>query len=184
MEGLLMPFPIIAAVSALAQFVPAITRWVSGDNPGPVAEGIASVARTVTGQTTIEGAIAAIQAEPDKQRAFQLAIEDRATDLEKAYLQDRQSARARDTQIQVATGRNRRGDMLAAFAIGGFFVTLGILVFGPEIETGKRDMLLVMLGALIGLVKDVYGFEFGSSKDSARSSQAWSDYVKSGNGKG
>jgi hypothetical protein len=57
-------------------------------------------------------------------------------------------------------------------------------VFGPDIETGKRDMLLVMLGALIGLVKDVYGFEFGSSKDSARSSQAWSDYVKSGNGKG
>lgn len=177
-----MAFPIIAAISALAQFVPAITRWLSGDNPGPVAEGIATVARTVTGQTTIEGAIAAIQSEPDKQRAFQLAIADRADDLEKAYLLDRQSARARDVEIVRVMGRNRRADNLAYGAI--FMLSLCIIgSFFVNVPAQTRDILLMLVGALIVIVKDVYGFEFGTSKNAERNAQSLSDYLKNGNGK-
>lgn len=177
-----MVFPLIPAVMALTQFVPAISRWVSGDNAGPIAETISQVAQTVTGSTSIQDAIQRIQSEPDKQRAFQLAMQENADDLEKAYLLDRQSARSRDTAIQVATGRNRRGDLLAGIAIIGFIALMGLLFLGPEISSGERDLVMIMTGALIGIVKDVYGFEFGSSKDSARGMQTLSDYIKK-NGK-
>jgi hypothetical protein len=177
-----MAFPLIPAIMALAQYVPAITRWVSGENAGPIADTISAVAQTVTGATSVQDAIQRIQSEPDKQRAFQLAMQERGDDLEKAYLTDRQSARERDAQIQVATGRNRRGDLLAAVAIAGFIGLMILLFLGPEISSGERDLVMIMTGALIGIVKDVYGFEFGSSKDSARGMQTLSDYIKK-NGK-
>jgi hypothetical protein len=177
-----MAFPLIPVIMALAQFVPAITRWVSGENAGPIAETIAGVAQTVTGSTSIQDAIQRIMTEPDKQRAFQLAMQEKGDELEKAYLLDRQSARERDARIQVATGRNRRGDILAGIAITGFIALMALLFLGPEISSGERDLVMIMTGALISIVKDVYGFEFGSSKDAARGAQAMADYIKS-NGK-
>jgi hypothetical protein len=105
-------------------------------------------------------------------------MQERGDELEKAYLLDRQSARSRDQAIQVATGRNRRGDILASIAIIGFFSILIFFFFGPEISSGERDIVLVMIGALIGIVTDIYGFEFGSSKDAARGTQALADYLK------
>lgn len=173
-----MPFPLIPAALALAQYVPAITRWLSGDSPGPIAETIASIATTVTGQTTVQGAVNAIASEPDKRRAFELAIQERADELERAYLADRQSARDRDTKIQLARGRNRRGDILAALAISALIFTIGLLFFGGEIPDKNRDLLLVTVGALIALVKDVYGFEFGSSKEASRGMNSVAEYVQ------
>lgn len=175
--------PLIPALMALAQFVPAITRWVSGDNAGPIAETIATVAQTVTGSTSVGEAIQRIQAEPEKQRAFQLALQDRADELERAYLVDRQSARDRDAKIQVATGRNMRGDLLAGLAVAGFFAVLLFLFYGPEISSGERDLVMVMVGTLLGIIKDVYGFEFGTSKDAARHANAITDQLRNGNGK-
>lgn len=177
-----MPFPLIPAVMALAQFVPAISRWVSGDNAGGIAETIATVAQTVTGSKTIEEAITRIQTEPDKQRAFQLAMQERSDELEKAYLLDRQSARSRDTQIQVVTGRNRRGDILAYGAVAMLLACI-IGAFFMEIPATSRDIVLMLIGGLLVIVKDVYGFEFGTSKDSARTAAAFTDYVKRSNGR-
>jgi len=177
-----MPFPLIPALMALAQTVPAIARWVSGDNAGPLAETIASVAQTVTGSSSIGEAIQRIQAEPELQRKFQLAMEEKSVDLEKAYLSDRASARDRDAKIQVATGRNMRGDLLAGLAVAGFFAVLVFLFFGPEISSGERDLVMVMVGTLLGIIKDVYGFEFGTSKDAARHANAITEQLRNGKG--
>lgn len=175
-----MALPIIPLIFSLAHFVPAISRWLSGDNPGPIAETISEVAQTVTGSKSLAEAVARIQSEPDKQRAFALAMQDRSDEMEQAYLLDRQSARERDARIQIAHGRNRRGDILATLAIGGLLSTIAALIFGPDVEGLNRDLLLVTLGALIAIVKDVYGFEFGSSKDSARSINAVTQYLVNG----
>lgn len=111
---------------------------------------------------------------------IQAQLEGRKLDMQEvvAFLGDVQSARSRDTAIQVATGRNRRGDYLAGLAVGGFFLCLGAVFFGPEITSGERDLAMVMIGTLLGIIKDVYGFEFGSSKDSARSMQAVTEALK------
>jgi hypothetical protein len=47
-----------------------------------------------------------------------------------------------------------------------------LLLFVFKVPQESRDLLLVVLGALVAIVKDVFGFEFGSSKDSQRNAQA------------
>lgn len=100
-------------------------------------------------------------------------------DLKKAFLADTQSARQRDVAIVQARGKNARGDVLAYSAMGALIVCI-VLLFGPfgmKPPPESRDLLLVTLGALVAIVKDVFGFEFGSSKDSQRNAQAVSDML-------
>lgn len=67
---------------------------------------------------------------------------------------------------------NQRADMLAFLAIFGLVMTILLLVTAGDIAAGNRDILLVLIGALISMAKDVYSFEFGSSKGYERSNQA------------
>ncbi len=169
--------PVTIALS-LAQYVPALLRWVSGDNPGPVAQAAINVAQTVTGAATPAEALKAIQTEPDKARAFQLAMQDHADDMEKAYLADREGARQRDTEIAKAGLRNRRADVLAYLAVSAFCGNGLMLFFVKDIPDANEKLLYLTLGALIVIVKDIYGFEFGSSRGSERNMQAVSDALK------
>lgn len=98
-------------------------------------------------------------------------------DETKAFLGDRQDARGRDKEFIKAGRNNQRGDILAYMAIGALLVD-GLFLSFLEVPKGNRDLLLVILGALIAIVKDVYGFEFGSSKDSQRNAQAVADHLR------
>jgi len=180
-----MALPLIGLALKLVPFVPLLTRWLSGDNPGPIAEKVIQTAQTITGSTTPQEAVDAIINEPDKQRAFVLAMEIRSDELEKAYLVDRQDARKRDAEIQKLKGRNTRGDFLAYLAIAALIAVIMILTLGFSIPETNEKLLYITLGALIVIVKDVYGFEFGGSKGSERNQQALADLtvsMKNGNG--
>lgn len=99
--------------------------------------------------------------------------------VEEMYLKDIQDARKRDVEY-VRIGRNNtRGDVLAYGAIGALLACIFLLFFS-DVPQGSRDLLLVTLGALVAIVKDVYGFEFGSSKDSQRNAQAVVNALNSG----
>lgn len=100
-------------------------------------------------------------------------------DLTKAFLADTESARTRDIAFLQAGKKNQRGDILAYGAIGALIACI-IALFFTDVPPQSRDLLLVTLGALVAIVKDVYGFEFGSSKDSQRNAQAVSDMLKNG----
>ena len=100
------------------------------------------------------------------QLAFQQALAAQAEDLEKAYLADRESARARDVGLAQAGRRNIRADILAYAAIGGLISLIWVLLVHSIPEGPTRDILLILSGALVAIVKDVYGFEFGSSRGS------------------
>lgn len=92
-------------------------------------------------------------------RGKQLEHEQRMAELE---IEDRDSARKRD----MTKGRNVRGDVLAFVAIGGLVALVLALLF-VQLESGPaRDVLLILAGGLVAIVKDVYGFEFGSSRGS------------------
>jgi hypothetical protein len=105
------------------------------------------------------------------------------TEQMKAYLADAQSARSRDIEFLKAGRKNIRADVLAYAAIGALILCI-FLLFVADVPKGSRDLLLVTLGALVAIVKDVYGFEYGSSKGSERNAQAVSDMLKNGNGGG
>ncbi len=155
----------ISIALGLAQFVPAITRWLGGDTAGDVAQQVVNTAETVTGKTG-QAALDTIAADSAAQLAFKQAMGAQAEDLEKAYLADRASARTRDVSLAQAGRRNTRADILAYAAIGGLISLIWVLLVHPIAEGPARDILLILSGALVAIVKDVYGFEFGSSRGS------------------
>lgn len=113
------------------------------------------------------------------QQSGELAKMANDTETVKAFLADQQSARERDMEFLKAGKKNQRGDILAYGALGALILNIGFL-FLIDVPKNSRDLLLVTFGALVAIVKDVYGFEFGSSKDSQRNAQAVSDMLKGG----
>jgi hypothetical protein len=113
------------------------------------------------------------------QQSGELARMMNDTKLEEAFLADKQSARDRDTEYVKAGRNNYRGDVLAFAAIGALIACI-LLLFVFKVPAESRDLLLVTLGALVAIVKDVFSFEFGSSKGAERNSQAVSDMLKNG----
>jgi hypothetical protein len=55
----------------------------------------------------------------------------------------------------------------------GFIACIVLLFYVPP-PSGTRDIILVVIGTLVVLVKDVYGFYFGSSEGSARKTELMS----------
>lgn len=99
-----------------------------------------------------------------------------AAHLEEAYLEDRQDARKRDVAFVAAGKRNERGDNLAYMAVGGLLAVV-LLVFLAPVDQIQKEILLVVLGALIKIVSDVYAFEFGSSKGEQRKDNAMTKWL-------
>lgn len=113
------------------------------------------------------------------QESGELARMANSTEELKAFLADVKSARDRDMAYLAAGRKNLRGDVLAYAAIGAL-IACGLALFVFKVPAESRDLLLVILGALVAIVKDVFGFEFGSSKDSQRNAQAVADMLKNG----
>lgn len=81
-----------------------------------------------------------------------------------AEVADRKSARERDVEVTRVMGGNTRGDILAYLSILSLIGVMFALFMFPVPEGTARDLLLIVTGGLIAIVKDVYGFEFGSSR--------------------
>ena len=61
--------------------------------------------------------------------------------------------------------------LLALAAIIGFFAAIIVLISAPDIPGSVKDILLILIGALVAIVKDVFGYYFGSSEGSARKTE-------------
>ena len=57
---------------------------------------------------------------------------------------------------------------LAVAITVGFFFVIGVLFYATGIPSSVKDILLVMLGALLASWKEVTGYFFGSSSGSAK----------------
>lgn len=64
---------------------------------------------------------------------------------------------------------NRRIQAFLAIAITfGFFGVIAVLMYRGTIDPGVKDILLVLLGALLASYKELTGYFFGSSSGSAK----------------
>lgn len=165
---------------ALAQFAPSIMRFFgAGEQSVSVAEQIVGIAQTVTGAKSPEEALAAMRENAQMAQQFNLAVLAADTELEKAYLTDRQDARKRDTAF-INSGRyNVRADMLAFLAVAGLVVCVWFIARDTDMPERVVNAIMFVAGVLASAVRDVYGFEFGSS----RSSRDKDDTIKSLSGK-
>ena len=151
----------------LAQFAPSIIRWVTGsDKAGEAAEAVVNVAKAVTGKSDGEGALEALKADPALVMQFRDNLSAREADLDKAYLVDRQDARKRDTAMIQAGRYNWRSDILALLAVGGLVLSVWFIARDSDMPERAVNAIMFVAGVLASAVRDVYGFEFGSSRSS------------------
>lgn len=151
----------------LAKIVPTIAKWVGGDKAERTTQKVIDIAKQVTGTATGVDALAAIQLDPQLAMQFEQSVMANETELERLYMQDRADARARDLRLHELGGNNTRADILAygaGLAFAGVLTALMFVDFGEK--DAMRDVLLVLVGTLAAIVKDIYGFEFGSSRGS------------------
>lgn len=162
----------------LEDVAPTLLGGAAGIFGGPAAAvAVSKITGLLLGkQGTEKEALAALAAATPEQllQLKQLDIDYKKSLLEYGFkedeliVKDRDSARTRDATFVTAGRTNVRADFLAYGAV----VMLGIfsiLVFFKQVPDAgpTRDLLFTLAGGLISLVKDVYSFEFGSSKSGA-----------------
>lgn len=161
--------PLIPIAMGLAQYAPGIIKLLTGsDKAQDVAQAVVGVAQAVTGSSTPEGALAAVQLDPEKALAFQEAMAQRQADMELAYMADMQNARARDVEIVKSTGRNTRGNILAGGAGLIVIICLAVVVWQSGMDDYTKATISLILGRALGWVENIFSFEFGLTRESAK----------------
>lgn len=166
----------VSIALGLAQVVPTIAGWLGGDDAEEKAKKFVNAAEVATGKSG-QAAVEQLKNDPDALYKFKAEVEKLETQLAIAEIRDRQhkretelqnlqSARQRDVELNKTRGNNWRADVLAISAIAGLIALIYTLLF-VDIEAGPaRDTLIMLSGALVVITKEVYGFEFGSSRGS------------------
>lgn len=93
-------------------------------------------------------------------------------DLEKIAAEDRNSAREREKVVKDHTPAT-----IALASFIGFFAVLAVLVF-RDIPANANNAIMIMLGALGGIVTSITAYYFGSSASSAAKSKTLDALVK------
>lgn len=161
-----MPIPIMAGIGLALEFAPDIIRWISGDNAGDVAEKVAETAMKVTGTNNVNAAHTALSKDPKLVAEFNISMQEMKNDLEKAYLADRQDARARDEKFIEQGRENWRANIMLAMA----FVFAGVIYSYLALVDDLAQNVAIALGTAGGMalkmIGDAFQFEFGSSRGS------------------
>lgn len=156
----------ISIAMGLAQFAPQVIKWLSGSDKAAEAAGkVVQIAESVTGRQGPE-AIEALKVDSALVIQFRQAVMANETELDKAYLTDRADARKRDVAIVQAGRYNWRGDLLALLAVGGLVLCVWFVARDTEMPERAVNAIMFVAGVLAAAVRDVYNFEFGSSRGS------------------
>lgn len=157
----------VTIAMALAQFAPAITKWITGSDAAAAgAQKVVDIAGAVTGKVDPAAALAALQQDKALQIQFQQAVMANETELDRLFLADTQSARQRDIALAQAGVRNYRASMLVAVAILLVLVCLTITVWMTEANDFIKASVTLVMGRALGWVDQVFSFEFGTTRSS------------------
>jgi hypothetical protein len=156
----------ITIAMGLAQFAPQVIRWVTGSDKAEQAAGkVLEIAQAVTGKQGPD-ALEAIKMDPAMAMQFRQAVMASEADLDKAFLVDRQDARKRDVALAQAGRYNWRADILAVLSVGGLVVCMWFIAKDSDMPERAVNAIMFVAGVLASAVRDVYSFEFGSSRGS------------------
>lgn len=152
---------------ALAPVVPEIVRWITGgdEKSAEVAKKVVDVAEAVTGAKGMDAA-QAVRADPQIMVAFRIRVMEIDAEQERAYLAERDSARKRDIALAQSGQRNRRADVLAFLAVGALVFCVWLVGTQLQLPQAAREAIMFIAGVFAAAVRDVYSFEFGSSRGS------------------
>jgi hypothetical protein len=152
-----MAFPIMAAALGLAQFAPAISRWLGGSQAQDVAAKVLDIAKEVTETSDPLEAIQRMQGNADMVIDFQKAMIN--LEMELSYSKDRQDARLRDIALAAAGRSNVRADVMVIAAALGLILCLGSLGYYSENLPGEAVGIISTIAGIFGAcLKDAYTF--------------------------
>ena len=157
------------ALRLARRFAPDLVGGLLGDRAGSIAEQVFSLGNEIFGEDLTPDQLAQ-RLENDAERAHRFSMRMADIELEEARVaaQDRDSARQRELSL-AQLGESRLVMKVLALAAMGLFIVVTLMLFFVTVPEGpQRDLLLMLFGALLLLVKDVYGYFFGSSEGSAR----------------
>ena len=154
-----------AIIAGLITAAPSIARLIGGEKAGRAADTVAGIAEAVTGKQGMD-AVEAIKADPGLAVEFEREVRRHEKEIIALANEDRADARARDIEMRRIGGANWRADILAIGAMIGLVALIWTLLFVNIPHGPARDVLLMLSGALVTICKDVYQFEFGSSRGS------------------
>lgn len=167
-----------SVAKAAEGIAPALATMLGGPLAGGAVTALEGLFGIAPGTATPDTLTAAIAADPNaamklKQAEMDFAIKQRDQDIEtlKTQLADIQSARARQTEHEKATGKSDLNlYALAWLIVGGFFGLTGALLYfsytGKPI-TDQTGVLFMLVGTLATAFGGVIGYFFGSSASSA-----------------
>lgn len=159
----------ISIALALAQFAPSLLRFLGvGEKSVAAAEKAIDIAKAVTGAPSGPEAVEFMKRNAQLAQEFNLAVLRQDGELERAYLADRQSARARDIEVRkLAGGENRRADLMIVAAATGLIACLATLIFFRAQLPGEAVGIISTIAGIFGAcLRDAFQFEFGSSRGS------------------
>lgn len=162
-----MAAPIIPLLTALAQFAPTILRFIGvGEGSAKVADKVADVAMSVSGAKTLDEAVTAFASSTEKAYEFKIRMLALDKELEMLYLEDMQSARARDAEF-IKTGQtNVRANTMFVMALAVVVGILWVVWADQEISEFVKGVITLMLGRFLGYLDTIYSFEFGTTRSS------------------
>ncbi len=156
--------PITIAL-ALGQFVPAITKWITGsDKAAEVAEQVVGIAETVTGKSGGD-ALSSIKADPSLLLQFKERVMERQTELDKMAYGDTASARhMQEVALQQDDLFSKRFVYYLASGWSVFTCIYILIVSVMKIPDNSVRFVDTVLGFLLGtVVATIIQFFLGSS---------------------
>ena len=160
-----------AATTLAAEFLPGLVGKLTGQKGERIARAVvdsASAAAGVDAAQEPDKAAARLRRDPALLMQFKVRVLEHDETMAELSNADRADARARDRELRKA-GRfaNLRADFLAVAVLFLLWrIIEALLGGGVPLDGAGRDAVFMLFGAVIALVKDVYQFEFGSSRGS------------------
>jgi len=156
---------IVAGLSLAAKYVPDVVKHFSNnDTAAAVAGKVVEIAQTVTGTKTPEEADHVLALDSTLAIQFKTAVMANDADLEKAYLGDTQSARARDIELAKVGMHNYRANVLVAAALLLVVLCLAIVIWMSNADDFAKATISLILGRALGWVEQLFSFEFGTTR--------------------
>lgn len=164
---------------AAANIAPVLAKFFNaGDTTNKVAEGVATIATTLTGVSSPTEALAKITQSSELTQQFQVKINEQMMAWDAMYLADVSNARDRDVKLAQSGFRNNRANWLVIFAM---FLVVGLIMVVLKmsgIPEWVQGVILFALGRAWGYLDQIYNFEFGTTKHSAAKDQTIANLSK------
>ena len=161
---------IVKAALSIVSIIPCISsifdKWTKSYSIESVSKTIVSLAKSITGSSTINGSINKLNNNTELQTKLQESILKNEYEIELSIITDRQHARMRDIEYLNSTGRNMRADIMVLLAAVSLIFCLVIIVYCRNIPGEIIGIISTMAGIFGSCLKDAYSFEFGSSRGS------------------